>query len=293
MQNALLTTVGKGLRAPVSLAIHHGRIARMPLQAIVAASRSFVSTPPARVPIFPDAPTRDAKHPQYDIATGATMGIRIGDQGRPPPRSYDHTTGTYPTALPLRSERKVTETIRADHRSISELHERFWATPPQNERERQAIINELVREISVHAEAEEIVVYPIFEANWVEGAGVAESRVLREEHRQLRKELRQLEKLDVDYPYFADSLKRVMRIFWEHSKHEEEVELPALERRLTAQELRAMNLEFEMTKSISPTHPHPLAPQRPPVLKQAVGAATAAIDKAYDSYKPFAERRIK
>ena len=46
--------------------------------------------------------------------------------------------------------------------------------------------------------------------------------------------------------------------------------------------------EFSKTKSMVPTRPHPSAPDRPP-MQTVVGGMAAAVDKARDMAREFAE----
>lgn len=191
------------------------------------------------------------------------------------------------------SPRRVTDSVRIDHASVNELYERYVNTPENELTERQAIVNELIREISVHSEGEEIVLYPVIEQTNVGGKGHALGENLREEHLKVKQLLHEVDKMHVDDPQFSEKLGAVMQHFSEHAKEEEEVELPELEQKLSDTELRDLNTQFERAKTTSPTHPHPSAPQKTPLVKQAVGVAAAAADKAYDAVRDFADRRIK
>ncbi|KAJ3085779.1 hypothetical protein HK102_013840 [Quaeritorhiza haematococci] len=212
-------------------------------------------------------------------------------QGTSP--TYSSSNFSSSSTPPPRDQRTITDTIRVDHRSIHELYERLLSTPEQDHRVRKAIANELVREITLHSEAEEVVVYPVIESRDIAGKGSDVAEHLREEHLEVKKELYELDKMDVNDSRFPGMLTKVMRSFSEHSKEEEARELPAMEQKLSQEELRSMNAQFEKAKMVSPTHPHPMAPQKPPGLKQAVGAATAAMDRAYDATQQFAERRVQ
>ncbi|KAJ3085778.1 hypothetical protein HK102_013839 [Quaeritorhiza haematococci] len=224
-------------------------------------------------------------------ATGTMIPPPIPEQAHPPsapaiPSTHSPKLHLSVPPLPLGphpSSNAITDAIRSNHQSIHELYDQFRNIPKEDKRERQAIANELVREISVHSEAEEVVVYPVVERR----GDVAER--LRMEHLEVKKELHELDKMPIDDPNFPMTLNKT---FTDHSAKEKAEELPDMERKLSREELRALNVEFEQIKTISPTHPHPKAPQKPAILKDAVAAGSAAVDKAYDITQDFAERRV-
>jgi len=191
----------------------------------------------------------------------------------------------------FRTETPVEEHIINDHRSFEELYDRFKANEGNTE-EQSAIINELVREVAQHSIAEETVVYPALEQTNAFGAGESIADHLRQEHYQVKKLLYKLDSMEVTDPGFNSTLSQVMDTLKEHAEEEESKELPELKKLLSKEERIGLSKSFLRRKAISPTRPHPGAPDKPPSLEVAAGLPVAPIDKLKDQARNFAERRV-
>lgn len=81
---------------------------------------------------------------------------------------------------------------------------------------------------------------------------------------------------------FEEQLDRVMTPLLHHMREEEDSILPQLAQSCWERELVELGDRFQSVKSKIPTHPHPYAPNRPP-LETVVAYLTAPLDKAFDA----------
>jgi hemerythrin superfamily protein len=117
------------------------------------------------------------------------------------------------------------EILKADHRKVESLFAQFEKARTANKK--QDIVNQIIKELTVHASCEEDFVYPILEdiAKTEDGAKQA-----YEEHHLIKLALIEL----ADTPMTSESLKAKVMVIKEmvkrHFKEEESVLLPQLKR---------------------------------------------------------------
>lgn len=136
----------------------------------------------------------------------------------------------------------------------------------------------LVRELSIHAAVEEVVVYPGFHA----ASGLGDTLVPQnlQEHQLVKELLIDIERSSsVDRVPLLTALAAYVRA---HVEHEEGSMFPKLRRFASDQELADMGEALERTRKIAPTHPHPHAPRDAPAVVPA-GVAAGLLDKARDA----------
>ncbi|CAG8606829.1 16953_t:CDS:2, partial [Funneliformis caledonium] len=171
-----------------------------------------------------------------------------------------------------------------DHSIIKTLWKRF--NDEKDDNERQKIANTLIREISLHSATEEIVLYPLVEKHMDDGKKFADHN--REEHLQIKKDAYKLDTMKLHDEGYTDLMSKIMKEFDEHSTDEEENQFPLLKEKVGSEELQKLAAEFEKTRKMVPTRPHPFAPDQPP-KETIVGTATAPIDKARDETREFVD----
>ena len=173
--------------------------------------------------------------------------------------------------------KSIQDAIKQDHDYIRRMHQSYQRE--QDPDEKQKFANELIRAISVHSVAEEIVVYPFLEARLDKGSQTADHS--REEHLGVKKELYALDHMSVTDSGYESRLARTMKMLYSHMEEEENEILPKLKQAAWERELCELTDKFQSTKSMVPTHPHPSAPDKPPA-ETIVGMFQAPIDKAFD-----------
>jgi hemerythrin superfamily protein len=173
--------------------------------------------------------------------------------------------------------------IRRDHREVEQLFQEFDRARREEDVGRQRdVVRELVRELSVHAVAEEEFFYPALRR-----AGVEEEALeALEEHHVAKNLLAEIDGMRAGARLFAkmDVLAESVR---RHVKEEEQQLLPRLRRSLDARQLRELGASLAQAKRAAPTRPHPAAPDSPP-WNLIVGAFSAVVDRARDTVRDAA-----
>lgn len=162
-----------------------------------------------------------------------------------------------------------------DHREVEQLFSRIEAAGGGGPDD---AVQEVVRELSVHAVVEEQVLYPAVRERIEGGDELAEHAI--EEHQAVKELLADIER--ADGAERSSLLARLMREVREHVEEEESDLLPKVRAAFGPQEQQEMGEAMAKAKEAAPTHPHPNAPNTPPGNVVA-GAAAAVVDKARDA----------
>ena len=148
---------------------------------------------------------------------------------------------------------------RDDHVELDRLlHELDGTTGAAQER----VLRKIDRLVFSHAFAEESVLWPTLRRVLPDG----EALTLRveEEHQEVNELVATLETTGHDDPRRADLLRRLVTVLREDVRDEEDVLFPRLQERVDVAELRRLGRQWELTRRISPTRPHPTVSRRPP-----------------------------
>jgi hemerythrin superfamily protein len=167
--------------------------------------------------------------------------------------------------------------LRADHRRVEALFNRFERTPESDLLGRTAVVDELLRELAVHSSIEEQILYPHVRAVVAD----ADDEVLEglEEHRVVKRLCADLERTPPGDERYAMRVK-VLRENVEHHVEEEQDELfPKVQAVFERAELEELGEELQGAKLIAPTRAHPNVPDQPP-LNIIVGLMSAPLDRA-------------
>jgi hemerythrin superfamily protein len=169
--------------------------------------------------------------------------------------------------------------IKRDHREVERLFSAFERAHRDGDRaEQRRLVHEIVRALSVHAAIEEQYLYPALRSA---GVGDAVLEAL-EEHHAVKLTLREVERRGPGADRFAAKVRVLAEHVREHVEEEETELLPRLERALDAGELRELADALAAARVAAPTRPHPYAPDTPPGVFVAGGAA-ALVDRARDA----------
>src|SRR5688500_5277490 len=108
-----------------------------------------------------------------------------------------------------------------DHRTVEGLFQRY-EQPGADTETRRAVVDEIIRELSIHAVLEEQLLYPRLRDAVPGGEPMAEEAL--QEHQEAKEELARLDKTAADDPRF-DGLVRSLISDVRHHVEEEETEL--------------------------------------------------------------------
>ena len=122
--------------------------------------------------------------------------------------------------------------------------------------DRRILADHVVFELSLHADAEERVLYPALAA-----AGDPDAaKAAREEHRELKALLAVLNRTDPGDAEFEDALRRVIDETRAHVAEEEARLLPRFRELVGDERTAALGADFLAAKRTAPTYPHPHGP---------------------------------
>ncbi len=170
------------------------------------------------------------------------------------------------------------DVLKQDHRTVEQLFGQYQEAAASPERKRE-IVNQIIRELSVHAAIEEEILYPTVRESLPDGDELAQESL--QEHHQVKQVLSDLDAMAPDDPELDQRLGRVMEDFQHHVEEEEGEMFPKLQQVLDEESLADVGRELEEAKKRAPTRPHPTAPDEPPGIKVA-GPAAALLDRIRD-----------
>lgn len=173
--------------------------------------------------------------------------------------------------------------LSADHERILGMMRQLTggsADPPVTPRERKAIANRLVAELSRHEAGEEIVFWPLVAERLDDGESMRDVALDQETvGKRVLNELVHVNPGKRGNEEFDSLVHTVAAHLREHITYEQNVVWPKLRLRLDGAERRALGEKLEQLERRSPTRPHPHVPADPSLLK-TVGPAAALLDRA-------------
>jgi hemerythrin superfamily protein len=181
--------------------------------------------------------------------------------------------------------------LKNDHKAVEKLFKRFEKAGGGAAKTKRKIVDDIIRELSIHAEIEEQLFYPA-----VRAAGVPDAKdmVLEslEEHGVAKWLLSELDGMDPEAERFDAKVTVLIETIRHHIEEEEGEMFPAVRKVLKRKALTELGGSMDQAKGIVPTHPHPRSPDTPPG-NIAAGLASAAIDRARDAGREALERAKK
>ncbi|MCU1430399.1 MAG: hypothetical protein JWL83_4399 [Actinomycetia bacterium] len=177
--------------------------------------------------------------------------------------------------------------LREDHHTVEQLFKKYEALGERAAKSKRTTVDKIVRELSVHAAIEEQFLYPVARERAEKLADMAMESL--EEHLLVKLELSMLERMSPEDPRFDAKVTVLTELVRHHVKEEEKDLFPALRQALTRNELRELGEMMQAAKKSAPTHPHPGAPDEPP-LNLAAGPAFAFVDRALDAGRGAVKR---
>ena len=178
--------------------------------------------------------------------------------------------------------------LKADHKMVETLFRRFERAGRNARKMKRRLVDQIVRELAVHAAIEEQVFYPTVRSK----GGKLEEMILLalEEHHVAKWTLKELEDLPPDAERFEAKVLVLMETIRNHIAEEEREIFPQVRKAFTPAELKAMAQTLIVAKRAAPTRPHPRAPDTPPGNLVA-GTMSAVLDMGKDAVQALRRRR--
>lgn len=165
--------------------------------------------------------------------------------------------------------------LEKDHQTVANLFQSFTAAEPE---ERTDILQNIVRELSVHAAVEEKEVYPVVRQAIPEGDRLADEA--EADHQRMKEILADLDGADASDPEVESQVNALRDELLAHVEEEQVEILQQLRWSLPPTEFTALGERLEEARKSAPTRPHP---------RTSAGGATekvaAVIDKARDAVR--------
>lgn len=174
--------------------------------------------------------------------------------------------------------------LKQDHKTVEQLFKQYEKAHKQGAtgKQRRKLVDQIIKELSVHASIEETVFYPAVRAALPD----VNDEVLEglEEHHVVKWTLDELVGLDPDHERFHAKVTVLMESVRHHVEEEETEMFPQVREGMGRKALKEIGAELEKQKKFSPTKPHPKAPDAPPANLVA-GPAAKVIDLVGDKVR--------
>src|SRR5918992_613039 len=178
------------------------------------------------------------------------------------------------------SQRDAIDVIEEDHRTVEQLFARFERLRGAGDAEgKRTVVDSIIRELRIHAEIEEEVLYPNIRRLLADGDALAAEAV--REHAEAKQSLAEIERTPAEDPGFDAKVTTLINDVRHHVNEEESEMLPKLRSAVGASLLVALGDDLEAAKraraayaAITPTPPSP--PGAPPPPAAAVAPAPPA-----------------
>jgi hemerythrin superfamily protein len=168
--------------------------------------------------------------------------------------------------------------LREDHRRVEKLFKQFEKVAGGDaHKTQQGIVEEIIRELSVHAAVEEQVFYPAVR----KAVDDAEDTILEalEEHHVVKWTLSELDGMAPTEERFKAKVTVLIESVRHHVEEEEGELFPKVREVIKRKELVELGETMDAARKTAPTKPHPKAPDEPPgnlVASPGAGAVDTA-----------------
>ena len=176
--------------------------------------------------------------------------------------------------------------LKDDHKTVEKLFRRFEKAGDRAHAEKREVVDRIIEELSVHAAIEEQLFYPVTRATVPDVEDIALESL--EEHHIVKWVLAELEAMDPADERFTAKVTVLMENVRHHVEEEESDYFPKVREQLGRNALTELGDAMVAAKDTAPIHPHPEAPDTPPVNLVA-GAAATVTDKVGDTVSGLAQ----
>ena len=187
--------------------------------------------------------------------------------------------------------------LKQDHKTVDALFKQFEALGDRAVKQKEKIVQKVIRELAIHAAVEEMLFYPAIRAaaklNESRQAEAADDLVLEslEEHHIVKWTLSELEKMKPEDERYGAKMEVLMESVRHHVEEEEQDLFPKVQKLLKNQ-LEDLGERMAQAKKLAPTHPHPRSPDQPPGNFVA-GTMAAMADRGRDLVRDLASKAMK
>jgi len=185
---------------------------------------------------------------------------------------------------------QIISTLKTDHDNVEALFKRFEATDSSDVEALAHLRDQILEQLSIHAEIEEQTLYPALREVLDDDFDVLEAL---EEHHAVKAVLAELERMAPGHERFKAKMQVVIENVRHHVEEEEgDGGLFDLARKeLKQPQLEQMGERGQQIRDHGPTRPHPLSPDQPP-FNVLIGIPVAVMDRAVTTARKVVERTL-
>jgi len=212
------------------------------------------------------------------MSAGPALGTRSHDESGLP--GYNKTLDLSKVAAAELADKDIVTILRSEHNLVTSLYQKFESS--NDTTEKYAIAYNLIKLLSLHAAKEEMALYPWIDKKWPNGSQIVQHAL--KEHLQVKQDLYELDQnmSSLSVQQLSAKLGKTVEEVEHHVQDEEEQIMSKFSKYCTPDEMIQVRDDFVNALSISPSRPHPDAPNTPPQNK-VVNAATMPADAARDA----------
>ncbi|XP_002981476.2 uncharacterized hemerythrin-like protein C869.06c [Selaginella moellendorffii] len=183
------------------------------------------------------------------------------------------------------SSSDIIERVKKDHEELDDYYKHYKKSLKDGDGEAALKwFNQFVWEICRHSVSEELVLYPMMETMGDRGKKLADKS--REDHHKVKEMLAEMESMS-DAKEMEPKMDKLMEELREHIKLEESEDLALVEKEVGLGARETAGATFALGKSIAPTRPHTMVPEKPVVVEAALGLLATPMDKLRDMFTSF------
>ena len=154
-------------------------------------------------------------------------------------------SGVFGSVVTQNTDKKdmnVQDVIRLDHGKVNTLFTELLAS--NNPQKIQEYFGQIYKDLSVHAEAEELVVYPRVRPFY----GQHDTQELYDEQAEMKRMLDEIKAVDPSSSQFKDKIKQLMDVVGDHIRQEESTMFAAIRNNLSTEQSEQLATEFKAAK---------------------------------------------
>jgi hemerythrin superfamily protein len=151
--------------------------------------------------------------------------------------------GSVVTQGSSKSDMNIQTVIRLDHNKVNTLFTELLAS--NDPQKIQEYFGQIYKDLTVHAEAEEQVVYPRVRSFY----GDNDTQELYDEQAQLKQMLEDIKSTSPSSSDFKDKIRRVMDVVGDHIRQEESTMFAAIDNNCSSEQKEQMASEFKAAKA--------------------------------------------
>jgi hemerythrin superfamily protein len=178
----------------------------------------------------------------------------------------------------MTSHQDAVTLLTEDHRTVEQLFADYERGLQGPEAKRQ-VVDQIIRELSVHAAIEDAYLYPEVRKALGEGGELVDEGL--HEHQEVKETLAALEDMDPADAAYDRKVASLIADVRHHVQEEEDEMFPKLRAALSAEQLVDIGRKLADGRAKAPTRPHPAAPSSGSGAKLA-GPAAGMVDGVRD-----------